>query len=84
MKIKVIMGVATNYRRLEDEVNEFTSDKIVVEIKVNYFDGIYNSIRQPIASYTVIYKQKFGKSVSQNGLRFFSLTMILKLENEWG
>lgn len=50
------MGVATNYERLEDEVNEFASDKIVVEIKVNYFDGIYNSIRQPIASYTVIYK----------------------------
>lgn len=84
MKIKVIMGVATNYRKLEDEVNEFTLDKIVVDIKVDYVTGFYNGIRQPIAFYTVIYKQKFGKSVSQNGLRFFSLTMILKIENEWG
>lgn len=56
MKIKVIMGVASNYRKLEDEVNEFTSDKIVVNIKVNCFDGFYNGVRQPIAYYTVIYK----------------------------
>lgn len=56
MKIKVIMGVAINYRKLEDEVNEFASDKVVVDIKVNYFEGIYNSISQPIASYTIIYK----------------------------
>lgn len=84
MKIKVIMGVAANYRKLEDEVNSFTSEKVVVDIKVDYFNGVYNGIRQPIVSYTVIYKQEFGKSVSQNDLRFFSLTMILKIENEWG
>lgn len=56
MKIKVIMGVAIDYKKLEDEVNEFTLDKIVVDIKVNYFNGIYDSILQPITSYTVIYK----------------------------
>jgi hypothetical protein len=56
MKIKVIMGVATNYRKLEEEVNEFTLDKIVVDIKVDYVNGFYNGIRQPIAFYTVIYK----------------------------
>lgn len=56
MKIKVIMGVAANYRKLEDEVNSFTSEKVVVDIKVDYFNGVYNGIRQPIVSYTVIYK----------------------------